>query len=67
MSNFEAMQKIADRYISDPEFREQMASDPEGAAKSMGVTLDDTTWQTLQSVSGEALSRRVSKLTLSWC
>ncbi len=67
MSNFEAMQKIADRYISDPEFRAQMSQDPEGTAKSMGVTLDDAARQTLQSVSGQALSRRVSKALTLWC
>ena len=67
MSNFEQIQRLADRYISDPEFRSQMASDLEGTAKRFGVTLDDSTRQTLRSVSGEALSQRVSKLTTRWC
>ena len=67
MSNFEQIQRIADRYISDPEFRAQMASDPEGTARSFGVTLDDATRQTLRSVSGQALSRRVSKGAVMWC
>ena len=67
MSNFEQIQRLADRYISDPEFRSPMASDPEGTAKRFGVNLDETTRQALRSVSGEALSQRVSKLTTRWC
>ncbi len=68
MSNYEQIQRLADRYISDPEFRAQMSQDPEGTAKRFGVTLDDATRQTLQSVSGHALSRRVSKaMSLAWC
>ncbi len=61
MSNFETIQKLADRYISDPEFRAEMARDMEGTAKRHGGVLDDATRQALRSVSGEALSRRVSK------
>ncbi len=67
MSNYEQIQRLADRYISDPEFRVQMSQDPEGTAKSLGVELDDATRQTLQSVSGQALSRRVSKAITLWC
>ncbi len=66
MSNFEMIQKLADRYISDPAFRAEMSQDPEGTAKRHGVTLDDSARQALRSVSGEALSRRVSK-RLKWC
>ena len=69
MSNFEAIQRLADRYISDPTFRAQMASDPEGTAKRHGVQLDDATLQTLRGVgafSDQALSQRVSRSAV-WC
>ena len=68
VSNFEQIQRLADRYISDPEFRSQMASDPEGTARQHGVQMDDATRQTLQGIDwgGQALSRRVSK-GASWC
>ena len=70
MSNFEAMQRIADRYISDAEFRAQMASDLEGTAKRHGVQVDDARRRTLSSIGGlsdQALSQRVSKRTTVWC
>ncbi len=69
MSNFEQIQKLADRYISDPEFRAQMSSDPEGTAKRHGVNLDETTRQTLRGIDwgGQALPGRVSKGTVRWC
>jgi hypothetical protein len=62
MSNFEAMQRLANRYISDASFRAEMTQDPEGTAKRYGVELDGATRQALRSVSGQVLSRRVSKL-----
>ena len=67
MSNHEAMQRLADRYVSDPEFRAEMSQDMEGAAKRHGVTLDGATRQAFRSVSGQALSRRVSKAFRSFC
>ena len=70
MSNFEQIQRLADRYISDPTFRSQMASDPEGTSKRHGVQLDDATLQTLRGVrafSDQALSQRVSKGYARWC
>ena len=69
MSNFKQIQRLADRYISDPEFRSQMASDPEGTAKQHGVQMDDATRQTLKGIDwgGQALSQRVSKGFTSWC
>ena len=68
MSNFEQIQKLADRYISDPEFRVQMGQDPEGTAKRHGVNLDETTRQTLRGIdwAGQALPGRVSK-SIRWC
>ena len=67
MSNHEAIQRLADRYISDPEFRAEMTRDMEGTAKRYGVELDGATRQALRSVSGQALSPRVSKAFTRWC
>ena len=69
MNNFEQIQRLADRYISDPEFRTQMSQDPEGTAKRHGVNLDDETRQTLRGIdwAGQALPQRVSKVGKRWC
>jgi hypothetical protein len=67
LSNFEAIQRLADRYISDPGFRAEMARDMEGTAKRFGVTLDGATRQALRSVQGQALAPRVSKARVVWC
>ncbi len=71
MSNQEAMQQLADRFMNDAEFREQMRQDPEGAAERSGLQLDEEDKQTLKSVdwsgSDEQLNERVSKLYRSWC
>ncbi len=71
MSNHEAMQRMADRCVSDPGFRQAMARDPEGTAKSSGVMLDDATRQAIKGVEwagfGEGLSQRVSKARRIFC
>jgi hypothetical protein len=72
MSNPESMQQLADRFINDASFREEMRQDPEGAAERSGLPLDEEDKQSLKSidwsVSDEQLNDRVSKLiTRSWC
>ncbi len=65
MSNQEAMQKLTDRFMNDPDFRERMKQDPEGTAQSEGLQLDEEDKQALQSVdwslSDEQLKERVSQ------
>ncbi len=65
MSNQEAMQQLTDRFMNDPEFREQMRQDPEGAAEAQGFQLDEEDRQALRNIdwsqSGEELKPRVSK------
>ncbi len=65
MSNQEAMQQLADRFMNDPDFREQMRQDPEGAAEGAGLELDEEDRQALRSVDwnlpDEELKQRVSK------
>lgn len=72
MSNKEAMQQLADRFMNDADFREEMRKDPEGAAERSGYQLDDEDRQALQSVdwsgSDEELKERVSKgYSIRWC
>jgi len=47
MSNQEAMQQLADRFMNDAGFREQMRQDPEGAAEREGYQLDEEDRQSL--------------------
>jgi Mrp family chromosome partitioning ATPase len=68
-SNHEAMQRIADRYVNDPEFRAEMSQDPEGTASRSGVRMNDATRQMLRTVEwGDTmLSQRVSKGFRTFC
>ena len=65
MSNPESMQQLADRFMNDAQFREQMRQDPEGTAERSGLQLDDEDKQALRSIdwsgSDEELKERVSK------
>jgi len=65
------MQQLADRFMNDADFREQMQQDPQGAAERSGLPLDEEDKQALKSVdwsgSDEALNDRVSKLFRPWC
>jgi len=68
MSNQEAMQQLADRFVNDAEFRERMRRDPEEAAEGSGLSLDEEDKQALRSMdwsgSDEELKERVSKKML---
>jgi hypothetical protein len=71
MSNQEAMSQLADRFMNDADFREQMRQDPEGAAERSGLQLDEEDKQALKSMdwssSDEELHERVSKWGVRWC
>jgi hypothetical protein len=41
MSNQEAMQQLADRFMNDADFREEMRQDPQGTAERSGFALDE--------------------------
>ncbi len=66
MSNTEAMQQLANRFMEDADFREEMRQDPEGAAQRSGYALDDEDRQALKSIdwsgTDERLQERVSKM-----
>ena len=65
MSNQEAMQQLADRFMNDANFREEMRQDPEGAAERPGYQLDEEDRQALRTVdwsgTDQELKERVSK------
>ncbi len=71
MSNQEAMGQLADRFMEDADFREEMRQDPEGAAERSGFALDDEDRQALKSIdwstTDEELMERVSKASRTWC
>ena len=72
MSNPESMQQLADKFMNEANFREQMRQDPEGAAERSGLPLDDEDKQALRSMdwggSDEELNERVSKaFSSSFC
>ncbi len=71
MSNQEAMQQLAGRFMEDAEFREEMRQDPEGAAERSGYQLDEEDRQALKSMdwsgSDEELQDRISKGYMRFC
>ena len=71
MSNPESMQQLADKFMNDSNFRDEMRRDPEGTAERSGYRLDDEDKQALQSIdwggSDEELKERVSKGVTYWC
>jgi hypothetical protein len=71
MSNPDSMQQLADRYMNDAHFREQMQHDPQGAAERSGLPVDEEDKQALMSIdwsaSDEQLKERVSKGLTRWC
>jgi hypothetical protein len=64
--NPSSMMELLDRYLNDPQFKEQMRQDPEGTAQSTGLTFDDEDLQSIRNwdwgPSGEEhLKERMSK------
>ncbi len=63
----QGLEQIMERYTSDPAFKAQLQADPEAAAKSAGIPLDEEDRAALQgmdfSLPDEQLQRRVSKAT----
>jgi hypothetical protein len=61
-----SMLELANRYLNDPQFKEQMRQDPEGTAERTGLKFDDEDRQSIRSwdmsSSGdEQLKGRISK------
>jgi hypothetical protein len=44
-----SMLELANRYLNDPKFKEQMRQDPEGTARSTGLKFDDEDRQAIRS------------------
>ena len=41
MSNPDSMQQLADRFMNDADFRQEMRRDPVGTAEGSGLSLDE--------------------------
>jgi hypothetical protein len=71
MSNPQSMQQLADKFMNDADFREEMCRDPVGTAERSGLQLDDEDRQALRSIdwsgSDEELKERVSKSFRPFC
>ncbi len=61
----QTLERLMARYTDDPQFKEQLKRDPEGAARQAGVELDEEDRRVLQqldwSLPDEELQQRVSK------
>ena len=53
-----SMLELANRYLNDPHFKEQMRKDPEGTAESTGLKFDDEDRQSIRELGHEFLRRR---------
>ena len=61
-----SMLELADRYLNDPQFREQMRQDLEGTAERTGLKFDEEDRQSIRNwysspSADEELKERISK------
>ena len=65
MASSNGVDKLVEKWLSNPSFRDEMKSDPEGTVKRLGITLNAEEWATVRNVvmttSDEALKARISK------
>ena len=65
--NATSMLELCNRYLDNPQFREQMRQDPEGAAESTGLTFDKEDRESIRNFDWgpkgeeEMLQERLSK------
>ena len=66
-AKWQHMERLTDRFMNDPDFRERMRRDPEETAESLGLELDEEERQALRSIDwslpDEQLQERASKAT----
>lgn len=57
--------KLVEKWLNEPGFRDKMQRDPEGTVKTCGITLNAEEWGTVKNVvmttTDESLRARVSK------
>jgi hypothetical protein len=62
------IEQLTDRFLDDPEFREQMRLDPEGTAERLGIPLTEEDRQAMRTIDwslpDEQLTERASKMPL---
>ena len=65
----DGVDRLVDKWLNDQGFRKQMAQDPEGTVKRLGIMLTTEEWATMRNVvmstSDEALRARISKGSLN--
>ena len=61
--------RLVQKWLNEPSFREKMKRDPEGTVKSSGISLNAEEWATVRNVvmstSDESLRQRASKSSLN--
>ena len=61
----DGMDRLVDRWLNEPSFRQAMLADPEAAVQRSGISLDEEEWATVRNVvmtlGDEELRDRVSK------
>ncbi len=61
----QAVETLMDRWLNEPEFREALRQNPEGAVRQAGVELSEEEWAALRSVDwtlpDDQLQARVSR------
>jgi hypothetical protein len=65
-----SMMELCNRFLNDPQFKEQMRQDPLGTAERTGLSFDDEDRQSIKNwdwgPSGEeALKERIAKATVN--
>lgn len=69
MKQRDGVDRLVDRWLTEPGFKDRMRNDPEGTVRAAGIELDEQEWATVRSVvyalSDEALRERVSKSSLN--
>jgi hypothetical protein len=60
-----AVEALMDRWVNEPQFREAVRKDPEGAVRATGLELDADEWAALREIdfgaSDEQLQMRISR------
>lgn len=62
MATQDDLRAIAGKALADPEFREKLLSDPEGAVKDAGIELTDEQMEALKSMDREQLEAGLADL-----
>lgn len=62
MASQDDLRSIAGKALADPEFREKLLADPEGAVKEAGIELSDEQMEALKGMDREELEAGLADL-----